>query len=125
MISAEAVEAARQVVLPYVDDDHFDLDAVLRAALEAAAPHMFIHVHHHDIEHHARSFNEGYETSVAQGLVDDPSLAQDWLDEKLAEAFDQGQKSGIRHAERLVAAAKIGRPELPGPISPNPYRSKP
>ena len=43
----------------------------------------------------------------------------------LAEAFDQGQKSGTRHAVRLVAAAKIGRPELPGPISPNPYRITP
>jgi hypothetical protein len=43
----------------------------------------------------------------------------------LAEAFDQGQKSGTRHADRLVAAAKIGRPELPGPISPNPYRPTP
>lgn len=40
----------------------------------------------------------------------------------LARAFDEGQKSGARHADRLVAAAKIGRPELPGPISPNPYR---
>lgn len=40
----------------------------------------------------------------------------------MAEAFEQGQKSGLRHADRLVAAAKIGRPELPGPLSPNPYR---
>lgn len=43
----------------------------------------------------------------------------------MAQAFDEGRKSGMRHADRLVAAAKIGRPELPGPISPNPYRSKP
>ena len=41
----------------------------------------------------------------------------------MAEAFEQGQKSGMRHADRLVAAAKIGKPALPGPISPNPYRS--
>lgn len=40
----------------------------------------------------------------------------------MAQAFDEGQKSGMRHADRLVAAAKIGHPELPGPISPNPYR---
>ena len=40
----------------------------------------------------------------------------------MAQAFEEGQKSGMRHADRLVAAAKIGRPELPGPISPNPYR---
>lgn len=40
----------------------------------------------------------------------------------MAAAFEQGQKSGMRHADRLVAAAKIGKPELPGPISTNPYR---
>lgn len=43
----------------------------------------------------------------------------------MAQAFNEGQKSGMRHADRLVAAAKIGRPELPGPLSPNPYRPTP
>lgn len=42
----------------------------------------------------------------------------------MAQAFDEGQKSGMRHADRLVAAAEIGRPELPGPLSPNPYREE-
>jgi hypothetical protein len=42
----------------------------------------------------------------------------------LAEAFEQGQKSGMRHASRVAAAADIGRPDLPGPLSPNPYRSQ-
>jgi len=42
----------------------------------------------------------------------------------MAQAFDEGQKSGMRHADRLIAAAKIGKPELPGPISPNPYARK-
>lgn len=42
----------------------------------------------------------------------------------LAEAFEQGQTSGMRYASRVIAANKIGRPELPGPISPNPYRSQ-
>lgn len=89
MIPAQAVEAAAKA--------HFERDggrwddwtqedkAVemedMRAALEAAAPHL------------------------------------------MAEAFEQGQKSGMRHADRLVAAAKIGKPELPGPISLNPYRT--
>ena len=40
-----------------------------------------------------------------------------------AEAFEQGQKSGMRHTDRLIAAHSIGRPDLPGPISPNPYRT--
>lgn len=43
----------------------------------------------------------------------------------MAQAFDEGQKSGMRHADRLVSAAKIGRPELPGSLSPNPYRPTP
>lgn len=43
----------------------------------------------------------------------------------MAHAFDEGQKSGMRHADRLVAAARIGRPELPGPPSPNPYKIAP
>jgi hypothetical protein len=40
-----------------------------------------------------------------------------------AEAFDQGQKSGMRHATRIAAAMRLGRPDLPGPMSPNPYRA--
>jgi len=39
-IPAEAVEAAAAVILPYVDDDHFNLRGLAGAALEAAAPHM-------------------------------------------------------------------------------------
>jgi len=41
----------------------------------------------------------------------------------VADAWDEGQKSGMRHADRVIAAHKIGRPELPGPPSPNPYRA--
>lgn len=40
MIPDEAVAAARRVIFPYVDDDHFDLAAITRTALEAAAPHL-------------------------------------------------------------------------------------
>lgn len=47
-----------------------------------------IHVHH-DTEAHARSFNDGYEAAVTQGLADDPSLADDWFQEKLREAKAQ------------------------------------
>ena len=53
-----------------------------------------IHVHHHDIEHHAASFNEGYEAAMAQHLADDPSLAEDWLNTKLADAWDKGFYAG-------------------------------
>lgn len=47
------------------------------AAREAAV----LHVHHHDVENHAKSYNEGYQDAVTQGLADDPSLAADWLAE--------------------------------------------
>ena len=85
MIPDEAVEAAARVMLDKlysdktlkVDDEDRD---IMRAALEAAAPHL------------------------------------------MAAAFEQGQKSGLRHVDRLVAAARIGREDLPGPLSPNPYR---
>ena len=52
-----------------------------------AAPTV-IHVHH-DTEAHARSFNEGYEAAVTQGLADDPTLADDWFQDKLREARAQ------------------------------------
>lgn len=60
-----------------------------------------VHVHH-DTEAHARSFNEGYETAVAQGLADDPSLADDWLQEKLLEARASalGEAADAMRAER-------------------------
>lgn len=40
-----------------------------------------------------------------------------------AEAFEQGQKSGLRYATRAAAATRMGKPELAGPMSPNPYRA--
>lgn len=49
-----------------------------------------------------------------------------WLeahDREVAEkAWDEGQKSGMRYTDRMRAAYEIGRPELPGPPSINPYR---
>jgi hypothetical protein len=61
-------------------------EAILTAAgFGLLAEPIVIHVHH-DTEAHARSFNEGYEAAVTQGLADDPSLAGDWLDAKLADA---------------------------------------
>lgn len=41
---------------------------------------------------------------------------------ELADAFDAGRLSARRHAERVIAAANMGRPELAGSPSPNPYR---
>jgi len=44
------------------------------------------HIHWHDMESHARSFNEGYETAMSQELADDPTRADDWFNKKLREA---------------------------------------
>lgn len=57
-----------------VEDDLRHENAILMALLrQQGCP---------DMEQHARSFNEGYETAVAQGLADDPTLAGDWLAER-------------------------------------------
>ena len=112
MIPAEAVEAGWEQARADADGYPYPEREDIRRILEAAAPHMLIHVHHHDIENHARSYNEGYETCMAQDLAADPTIAQDWLDEKLAEAWD-------------AAAAWVaeGHPLAPGAIqSANPYR---
>lgn len=39
-----------------------------------------------DMEAYASAFNDGYETAVVHGLVDDPELAGDWLEEQLERA---------------------------------------
>jgi hypothetical protein len=114
-ISDEAVEAARAAYLAYPKARGINSSKdAFRAALEAAAPHMLIHVHHHDIEHHARSFNEGYEAAVTQGLADDPTLADDWFQDKIreakAQAWDEGRQAGHDH--------------MIGKQSSNPYRTQ-
>lgn len=114
VIPAEAVAAA---VTAYINAAHPVGLAEIEAILEAAAPHMpqQVSVIHggHDAESHARSFNEGYETAKAQDLADDPSLAQDWLAEKLAGAWERGRDAEF---QRSVMKRQTDR---------NPYRPTP
>ena len=116
MIPEAAVDAAFAALFPKEPTPSAFKSAVweptIRTILEAAAPHLLVHVHHHDIEHHARSFNEGYETAVTQGLADDPTLADDWLNAKLAEAWDRAVASLIYDDGTPVELAH----------NPNPYR---
>lgn len=63
-------------------------DALTAAGYGPVQAVAVIHVAH-DAEAHARSFNEGYETAMAQELADDPTTAQDWLDAKLKAAGAQ------------------------------------
>ena len=121
MIPAEAVEA----LMDAASDSGFVLKRSLAHDwLEAAAPHMLVHVHHYDIEHHARSFNEGYTAAVTQGLADDPTLADDWLQEKIREAKAEGWDAvaeSVRNDteidQRLYLSRRIR--------ATNPYRSQP
>lgn len=75
-------------------------DMLTAAGFGLVADPVVIHVHH-DTEAHARSFNEGYESAVTQGLADDPSLAEGWFQEKLreakTEAWDEGRKHGATY----------------------------
>ena len=57
-----------------------------------------VHVHHHDMEAHAASFNEGYEAAMAQHIALDPSVAQDWLVEQKAAAWTAGVGTALNHA---------------------------
>jgi urease accessory protein UreF len=63
-------------------------------------PAIVIHVAH-DTEAHARSFNEGYEAAVRQGLADDPALAGDWFEGKLREAQAQALRDAAAAAEGM------------------------
>jgi len=60
---------------------------------------------------------------VIKVLGDHEKLLLPAIRQLMAEAWDEGQKSGMRHADRQIAAAEIGRPDLPGPSSTNPYRT--
>lgn len=105
-----------------MSNDELPYEHVARASLEAAAPHMLIHVHHHDIEHHARSFNEGYEAAVTQGLADDPSLADDWFQEKIREAKAAAWEEceAASYEIRLEPTRNAWEP-----VKDNPYKSQP
>lgn len=86
-------------------------------------PHV-VWVHHADMEGHATSWNEGYEAAVAQGLADDPTLAQEWLEarddriraeaaraiqrEILDQRKDRGDgESGLMWRNGMVDSARI------------------
>jgi hypothetical protein len=86
--------------------------AAPEAKTQALMPTV-IHVHH-DTEAHARSFNEGYEAAVTQGLSDDPTLADDWFQEKIREAKEEAWHGGY--------VAGLHNMEFNGIPTPNPYR---
>lgn len=93
-----------------------------RAALAAALPHLsqpVAVVHCEDAESRARHFNEGYEAAMAQQLADDPTLAEDWLEEQRAKAWDEGRASGFSRAMRRMS----DEPTL-DTTPHNPYRAE-
>jgi hypothetical protein len=76
-------------------------DAMNERLASAGGEPQVIHVHHHDLEAHATSFNEGYEAAVTQGLVDDPALAGDWFEGKLREAQAKALREAAEAAEGM------------------------
>ena len=84
-VPEQAIEAATAAIQVRMGPP-IGLNDLARAALEAAAPFMLVHVHHHDIENHAASFNEGYERAMAHQVAPDPTTAGDWLEEQLRKA---------------------------------------
>lgn len=66
-------------VRPPCSLDAFDPDAWHSPSSWRQAEPVVVVEHHMDIEAHASSFSEGFETAVAQGLADDPALAAEWL----------------------------------------------
>lgn len=77
MIPEAVVEAAASLTPEQVAAINFhpDIDPALvalvrgqaakLAALESDGQCTVVHVHHHDIEQHARSYNEGYAAAIA------------------------------------------------------------
>jgi hypothetical protein len=92
-------------------------DMLAAAGLLTSAEPVVMRVHYGDSESHARSFNEGFETAVAQGLADDPTLATDWLAEHdaevrraaITEVWDQAQEAirSIQQQHTDVAAKAL------------------
>jgi hypothetical protein len=106
-ISDEAVEAAAEALVGSTLGDRAGINweeffEASRKALAAAAPHMQ---------------SSGISATEIEAVAHMLKAAK-------AEGWDEGQKSGMRHADRLRAAAILERPELPGPLSPNPYRKE-
>jgi hypothetical protein len=64
---------------------------------------IHVHVHHHDMEQHARSFNEGYETAMAQHLAPDMGTATDWLEEQKLKARTEGMRCVLEAAAQDAA----------------------
>jgi hypothetical protein len=85
-------------------------------AVEAAAKTFLGYTPEHEADDLEREINAACRSTAKRILeAAAPFIA--------AEAFEQGQKSAFRHATRLAAAVRMGRPDLPGPMSPNPYRA--
>lgn len=90
--------------------------ASARARLEAAIAALGgpsrignLLVTHADPEEYARIWNVGYEAAVTQGLADDPSLADDWLQERLREAQARALDDAARE---LIAASRAPSNEI-------------
>lgn len=55
-----------------------------------------------DPEAYARGHNDGFDVAVAQGLADDPTLADDWLQTKLQEARIEALEEAAKELDRRI-----------------------
>lgn len=121
--AASAIEQVRGLVADWDNVSRINLEQALAPAGTIPEPprgpsgvsspprhEVVLHVHHFDMENHAESFNGGYEAAVTQGLADDPTLAQEWLDAHDAEV-------ATRALSNVLLAAHI--PTGPIGIAPN------
>ena len=112
-------EAVRDKSAPFREQHTAHQAAMLAAAgLLATAEPVVMRVHYGDSEAHARSFYEGFETAVAQGLADDPAAAQDWLAEHDREVAAQALRDAaeaINHRDAETIRREAGAEVVNGP----------
>lgn len=63
-----------------------------------------------DPEAYARGYNAGFEEAITQGLADDPTLADDWLQSRLREA----KAEALREAAAELSGLQYVRPNAEG-----------
>lgn len=129
--SARAIAARLRIDLESVDREDTRIALgnsardVIRLAELIEAPHprpvvdrealrdqiSVIEVHHHDIEKHAESFNEGYDEAQRQGIGDESS--RNWLTEKVWPLLkDHIDPENSHHVADQIADALLSEADL-------------
>jgi hypothetical protein len=92
---------------------NIDADA-LKAAAEVAEKTYLGYLEEAVDDEHDLVWDDAWQNAIAAAA---PYL--------MAQAWDEGHKSGFRYANRISAAKDIDHPELPGLPPANPYKEQP